>query len=1040
MLTSGAESGLVGVVRSAVSGVSGGSDEQLSLTVDSGASCHISYRRDLLIHVESIAAVTVKLGDGSSVQATERGCLPVMFRTDSGLMPVLLMDVLCVPDLAYNLLSVSAMSRRGGGVTVHFDGAVCCICRHGHVIGRASQTSSRLYELTVDLPPSSSLPPAAKHCTGESMSSTRQGGETQHNMHHYSATVPMALVASGRNKSTDSHDYIMSDAELWHRRLGHLSQSGMQVLASSGMVTGMPAGLSAANGCAFADCEACAMGKSHRAPMPQAATTRATKPLELIHTDVCGPMPVPSLSGSLYFVTFIDDYTRFVVVRPIRHKSDVLLELRNYVAFAEKQTGEKVKAIRSDGGGEYNSDAFDAYLLEHGIARQRTPPYTPEHNGVAERANRTLLEMVRSMLSDSGLPDWLWAEAVATAGYYRNRSPTRAISVANKTPFELFTGHKPDLSLLRIWGCRCYVLIPPVHRSKLDDKATVCAMIGYSAHSKAYRVLDLATREVYVSRNVTFVEHQRAAAASRPATEPTAVVPQLPSSASDQAASLEWEQHHHHPAGRHQQVERKDSLPEHHHLPAAAAGHGQRQLQRPPVRPPVVQEQQPPYEHPLNDDETEAIFEEPAVVAAPNRQQLVAAADDNNVNDERPAHRRPVPPPVVRRTGRARVPPQPYWVASDNEKQELIQEQQQAQRNHHLLMASSAGGGGDGGSDTSCSSSAPVAADDDEPASFRAAMLSANAKQWEHATDSEYDSLQKAGTYELVRLPPGRSPIGCKWVLKVKRGADGQVERYKARLVAQGFSQKAGIDYTDTFAPVAKFVSIRALLAIGAHFDLHMHQMDVKTAFLNGELDEEIYMRQPEGYAVQGSEHLVCRLRKSLYGLKQAGRAWYQRIDTVLVQQLGFTRLHADHCVYISHQSSSSSSSKNDSSIMYIALYVDDLLLLASHADKLTRIKQQLCGTFDMKDLGELHFLLGLQIRRDRRAGTLLVSQEEYVRRVVDRFGMTSSKAIGTPLDPRQQLTKLDCPTTQDDIERDGGSTIPVRSRRDHVCHARYAA
>lgn len=260
-------------------------------------------------------------------------------------------------------------------------------------------------------------------------------------------------------------------------------------------------------------------------------------------------------------------------------------------------------------------------------------------------------------------------------------------------------------------------------------------------------------------------------------------------------------------------------------------------------------------------------------------------------------------------------------------------------------------------------------------------MASADAQQWEEATDSEYQSLQKAGTYELVELPPGRRAIGCKWVLKVKCGADGQIERYKARLVAMGNRQTAGLDYTEVFAPVAKFASIRGLFAIGTHFDLHIHQMDVKTAFLNGELDEEIYMRQPEGYVVAGKEQLVCRLRKSLYGLKQAGRAWYQRIDTVLTRELGFTRLHADYCIYI--RVSTEADSRRV--VTYLALYVDDLLILCSCLAELSGIKERLAATFDMKDLGEAHFLLGLQVKRDRARGTLTLSQEEYVRRVLRR-------------------------------------------------------
>jgi hypothetical protein len=158
-------------------------------------------------------------------------------------------------------------------------------------------------------------------------------------------------------------------------------------------------------------------------------------------------------------------------------------------------------------------------------------------------------------------------------------------------------------------------------------------------------------------------------------------------------------------------------------------------------------------------------------------------------------------------------------------------------------------------------------------------MRSVHAKQWKEAADSEYRSLIETGTWELVELPPGRQTVSSKWIFKVKYNADGSVARLKARLVARGYSQEAGIDYVETFSPVAKYVSIRALLAIAVETGMSVHQMDVKTAFLNGVLDEEIYMDQPEGYVIAGKESLVCRLKKSLYGLKQAARCWNRTLD-----------------------------------------------------------------------------------------------------------------------------------------------------------------
>lgn len=218
-------------------------------------------------------------------------------------------------------------------------------------------------------------------------------------------------------------------------------------------------------------------------------------------------------------------------------------------------------------------------------------------------------------------------------------------------------------------------------------------------------------------------------------------------------------------------------------------------------------------------------------------------------------------------------------------------------------------------------------------------------------------ALKKNDTWDLVLLPEGRKPIGCKWVFKREIGSDGRIEKYKACLVAKGYSQVEGVDYGEIFSLVAKMTSIHFLLSIVVAYDLEVKQMDVKTAFLHGDLEEENYMSQLEHYVVKGKSNLVCKLKKSLYGLKQSPKMWYQKFDTYVLS-LGFVRSKSDHCVYFKF---------DGDHFLVIALYVDDMLFIGKGKGLIAELKSQLSAKFDMKDLGAARHILGMEIVRDRQ-------------------------------------------------------------------------
>ncbi|GKA56682.1 zinc finger, CCHC-type containing protein, partial [Tanacetum coccineum] len=276
----------------------------------------------------------------------------------------------------------------------------------------------------------------------------------------------------------------------------------------------------------------------------------------------------------------------------------------------------------------------------------------------------------------------------------------------------------------------------------------------------------------------------------------------------------------------------------------------------------------------------------------------------------------------------------------------------------------------------------------DDPKTFYEAMKSQDVAFWKEAINDEMDFIMGNNTWVLTDLPPGCRPLGCKWIFKRKMKVDGTVEKFKARLVIQGFKQKSGIDYFDTYAPVARISTIRLLIALASIHSLIIHQMDVKTAFLNGELEEEVYMNQPLGFILPGNENKVCKLIKSLYGLKQAPKQWHQKFDEVVLSN-GYLLNQADKCVYSKFDASGKG--------VIICLYVDDMLIFGTDQVQVDLTKEFLSSRFSMKDMGEADVILGIRIKHESNG--IAISQSHYIKKVLKKFNYSYCTRVSTPLD-----------------------------------------
>ncbi|KAI3513141.1 hypothetical protein L1887_20467 [Cichorium endivia] len=655
----------------------------------------------------------------------------------------------------------------------------------------------------------------------------------------------MCVDNCGKNVLTIDASSGVEKACLWHCRLGHINKKRIAQLQKDGVLESFDLGSDDV-------CESCLLGKMTKKPF-KGSFERGEGLLDIIHTDVCGPFRTTTKDGTRFYVTFTDDYSRYGYIYLIKNKSDTFEKFKKFKNGAENQLGRKIKMLRSDRGGEYLSIEFLDYLKECGIVSQLSPPRTPQLNGVAERRNRTLLDMVRSMMTRASLPIHFWGYALETAAHILNLVPTKKVA---KTPHEMWTGKAPSLAHIKVWGCEAFV------RRDTSDKL--------SERSESGSAIDL--EEIQET--------------------------------TDEPTSAETSHQH-----------------------------------------------------------EEEVPVGPTDISLP-----------------------------LRRSGRVSMTPEFYGFHINSDGDTLVSDR--------TLINS------------------------DEPANYREAVAGPESAKWKEAMDSEIKSMYDNQVWNLVDNVPGRKTVGCKWIFKKKTDMDGKVHTYKARLVAKGFTQTPGVDYDETFSPVAKIKSIRIMLAIAAFHDYEIWQMDVKTAFLNGKLTEDVYMNQPEGFVDTKHPDKVCKLERSIYGLKQASRSW-NLCFLEKVKEFGFSRSEDESCVYVK---------ASGSIVTFLVLYVDDILLMGNDIPTLQDVKAWLGKCFAMKDLGEAAYILGIRILRDRKRKLIGLSQCTYLEKVLKRFNMENSKRGELPIQSNTKLSKTQSPSTDEEIAE--MSRVPYASAVGSIMYA----
>ncbi|KAJ9542826.1 hypothetical protein OSB04_029332 [Centaurea solstitialis] len=875
--------------------------------MDSGCSKHMTGRKEHLANFKQKYGGNVRFGNKLSA--------PIMGYGDILHHKITINKVAYVEDLSDNLLNIGKFCDKG--LEVNFRETRCCV---------------RTFE------------------GQELIEGTRRSNLYTVNFQKQRPFTKICLLSKAS----------FNQNVLWHRRLSYLNYATINQLAKAGLVTGLPS-------LRFTKeqfCSACEMGKIKKSSDKLKVEHNTSKPLQLLHMDLCGPMRVQSINGRKYVLVIVDDFSRYTWVNFLRSKdgaSDIII---SFIRNVQVRLQLPVQVICTDNGTEFKNRKLESFLDSFGITHTFSAARTPQQNGVVQRKNRTLVEAARTMLAFSKLPPHFWAEAIASACFTQNRSLITKRFM--KTPYELVYNRPPSIKYFRVFGCECYVKNDKDNLDHFRPKGDEGVFIGYAKDSQSYRVYNKKTRRVVESTNADFeegIEEDSTPAPVTPGISGVLASDQLhgnPMTSSSPANK---------PSSSNPNTCDLDELFEFFYQDSPAPAN---------VALPIPAVVQPaPHVMVTTTDISSSILQgnssSSSATTSPSSRVSPATAEGE------PSQTFQQQAPVVN------VPsPQSGPSTSTN------QPAPQAAGPSHVSTDTPAAPG-------------PIVVQ--SQVSPTVTTLATTRREREFYIDLRIEPIppptlphttkwtrahplhQVIGSTsaQVKTRPKNKTIIDLKWIFKNKKDENGIVTRNKARLVAKGFKQQAGIDYDETFAPVARIEAIRIFLAYAAHKNFTVYQMDVKTAFLNGELKEEVYVSQPEGFVDRTKPTHVYILDKALYGLKQAPRAWYDHLSNVLLDN-GFYKGKIDP-LFIKTEG-------ND--ILLVQIYVDDIIFGSTNSNMCTWFSDLMTTRFEMSMLRELSFFLGLQVLQ--KPDGILINQSKYIRDLLKLFHMDTSSVAKTPM------------------------------------------
>lgn len=677
-------------------------------------------------------------------------------------------------------------------------------------------------------------------------------------------------------------------------------------------------------------CIECMQSKAKRAPFP-VGSIKTNRPLQMIHMDLSGCIRIANRDRYQYFLLIIDDFSRYKVAALLQSKSQVYQMVQEYKSYFENQLDTRLKVIRSDNGTEFTNQQMKELCSSDGIQQQFSCPRTPEQNSVAERGIGVVKQTVRSLLLTAQLGASFWPYALMYAIFILNRIPNAAIGF--RVPYELFFNKKVSYNWIKLFGSRVvYKEDSPDNTFSPTGEAGI--FLGYPLHVKGFYVYSPKLRKVIINRNVEFLNYS-----CGKQIEDDCVFDHVDLRINDLYDEDETE------TGL--QL-RSDSC---------EMNYTVNQFNDSPK----------PGDNPSSNKLDESI----------GQADQITKTNETDVSDLIKQMKNPSSTLYIGDLGQ-----------DENGEIKLNKKQKKefVEKYPNVNLRFVRGTNSKGPGKVSIYRINNIIA----PKTFRNAMSSPEAVHWKEATDEEYNSLVSNDTWDLVQRPKNVFVLPVMWIFAIKLCIKGTIERYKARLVVLGNLQKIGRDFNESYAPVVNELTFRIFLSIAVRFKLLIHQIDVKTAFLNADIVGDVYVEQPPGYKINGKENFVYKLKKALYGLKQSALQWNIKLNEIM-NQIGFKRALSDQCLYYANF--------NDGFALII-VYVDDLLIACSDIDLMNRIKSKLKSLIEISDKGVVKHFLNLDIDYDFENQRLYISQSHYIENLLRETGMCDSNGAKTPVVP----------------------------------------